>query len=424
MRLPRPLVLFGALFAIASRPVPAQAAADSAPRTLLRAFLDCRGNCDRDFIVTELTWVDWMRERLDADIHVQVLSIATGSGGNRFDVVGVGQGAFAGRADTITFVTDANDPSDAVRRQMLRAIGQLLIAPASRGAAGRYLSVTWAPPPGTRLARDRGDFWVFRATALGAFNHSARTRFENLIGSVTADRTTPAWKVRSGLDVSYLETRVQLIGAGDAVLSQRVFLGDILVARSRGAHWSFGGAASVTKNESQNLAQATRVAGVVEWDLFPYDEFQRRRLTVLYTAGVRSSRYDALSLYGTTEETNPLHSLDATFNTRQLWGDARVSVQGEQYLDALAFYRASLNSAVSINFGRHLSLNVSLGALRDRAQRSLPGGDASPPLVLYRQQQIFTDYRLFGQLGISYRFGAIYNAIVNPRFEALQSITF
>lgn len=403
--------------------VAAQASPDFAPRTVLRAFLDCREGCDRDFIVTELTWVDWMRERLDADIHVLVQAIATGSGGSRVDVIGTGQRGFAGRVDTVRFITDANDSNDAIRRQMLRAIGQLLVAPASKSDAGRFLTVAYAPPPGTRLARDRWDFWVFRASALGSFNHDARTRFETLQGGVSADRTTPVWKVRSGVDVNYAESRFRLGSGGDLIATRRLFLGDVFVARSIGAHWSVGGAASVTKNELQNIEQATRLAGVVEWDLFPYEEFQRRRLTVLYTAGVRASRYDALTLYGKTDESQPLHSLDATFTTRKLWGDARISLQGEQYLDALAFYRASLNGGVSVNFGRHFSVNVAGGATRDRAQRYLPGsGSAQADLVV--QQRLFSDYRLFGQVGFTYRFGAIFNAIVNPRFEALQLTAF
>jgi hypothetical protein len=401
----------------------AQIAPDPALPAALRVFLDCRDGCDRDFLITELTWVDWMRERLDADLHVLVQAIGTGSGGSRYHVIGTGQRGFVGQLDTITFVTDANDSNDAVRRQLLRAIGQLLVPHAANGALGRYLTVTYAPPPGSRIARDRWDFWVFRATAMGSFNHDSRIRVENLLGSVTADRTTPQWKVRSGVDVSYVESRIQLIGIGDFISTRRLALGDVLVARSIGEHWSVGGGASVTKDELRNLAQATRLAAVIEWDLFPYEEFQRRRLTVLYTAGLRASRYDAVTLYGKTEESQPLHALDATYSIRKLWGDVRVSIQGEQTFDHPEFYRASLNTHASVNLGRHFTISVAGGASRDRGQRFLPRGTLSDSEALARQRLLFEGYRYFGQVGLSYRFGAIYNAIVNPRFEGLQ-LTF
>jgi hypothetical protein len=59
------------------------AAADSSQNSALRAFLDCdeRG-CDRDFLVSEMKWINWMRDRLDADFHILVTSQTTGSDGN------------------------------------------------------------------------------------------------------------------------------------------------------------------------------------------------------------------------------------------------------------------------------------------------------------------------------------------------------
>ena len=58
------------LISLAGTPVRAQdapAAADTTQNAALRAFLDCdeRG-CDRDFLVTEMKWINWMRDRLDA----------------------------------------------------------------------------------------------------------------------------------------------------------------------------------------------------------------------------------------------------------------------------------------------------------------------------------------------------------------------
>jgi len=415
--------LIAALSLATAVPAAAQSVADSG-RATFRAYLDCRDGCDRDFLVTELTWVDWTRERLDADFHLLVVSIATGAGGRRYDVVAVGQRRHAGRADTITFVTEPNDSNDAVRRQLLRAIGQLLVAPASDGPLGRYLTVAYAPPPSARPARDRWDFWVFRASAQGSYNENSRSRSRNLVGRLDADRTTPQWKVRTGFDLSHAESRINVSGLGAFVSSQRLWLGDALVARSLGAHWSVGAGGSVVGSALVNIEQATRLAGVVEWDLFPYDEFQRRRLTVLYTAGARASRYADRTWYGKDAETRPLHSLDATFNTRQLWGDVRLSVQGEQDLGELDSYRAGVNGRADLNFGRHVSLSLEGGASRDRSQRSQPRGILSDDQILRLQAIQFREYRVFAQVGLTYRFGAIYNAIVNPRFESLQLSAF
>src|SRR5450759_4361467 len=66
----------------------------------LRAYLDCQTmGCDRDFFVTEIAFVNWTRDRADADIHVLVTALETGSGGLQYTVQFIGQRRFARHAD-------------------------------------------------------------------------------------------------------------------------------------------------------------------------------------------------------------------------------------------------------------------------------------------------------------------------------------
>ncbi|MCC7003495.1 MAG: hypothetical protein IT357_15165, partial [Gemmatimonadaceae bacterium] len=96
---------------------PPDTAQNAAQNAALRAFLDCdeRG-CDRDFLVTELKWINFMRDRLDADFHILVTSQQTGSGGRQYAVVAIGQRAYVGKVDTLEFVTNPNDANDLIRR--------------------------------------------------------------------------------------------------------------------------------------------------------------------------------------------------------------------------------------------------------------------------------------------------------------------
>ena len=75
---------------------PAMAAPDS--NTLqsqaIRVFLDCQGRirgCDRDFIVTDVNFVNWMRDRFDADVQILVSGLTNGGGGteNTVTIMGV-----------------------------------------------------------------------------------------------------------------------------------------------------------------------------------------------------------------------------------------------------------------------------------------------------------------------------------------------
>jgi hypothetical protein len=63
---------------------------------------------------------------------------------------------------------------------------------------------------------------------------------------------------------------------------------------------------------------------------------------------------------------------------------------------------------------RELSLNAYYAWLRDQIYRSAEG--ATPEEILLRQRQLETSYRCFYNIGFEYRFGSIFDNVVNPRF--------
>ncbi|HRN53479.1 MAG TPA: hypothetical protein PK788_08275, partial [Gemmatimonadaceae bacterium] len=74
----------------AARPAPA-----SEPR--LRVFLDCpTGGCDRNYLVTNLPFVLWTQDRLDADVHALITGLGTAAGGTEYTIALLGRAAFAG----------------------------------------------------------------------------------------------------------------------------------------------------------------------------------------------------------------------------------------------------------------------------------------------------------------------------------------
>ena len=46
----------------------------------LRVFLDCN-SCDENYLRTEITFINYVRDRADADVHVLVTTQGTGGGG-------------------------------------------------------------------------------------------------------------------------------------------------------------------------------------------------------------------------------------------------------------------------------------------------------------------------------------------------------
>jgi hypothetical protein len=58
--------------------------------------------------------------------------------------------------------------------------------------------------------------------------------------------------------------------------------------------------------------------------------------------------------------------------------------------------------------------NANYQWLRDQLYLSAKGATAEQ--ILLRQRQLETSYRYFYNIGIQYRFGSIFNNVVNPRF--------
>ena len=416
------LMIGGAAEAQEGRPTPA----DTSQNAAVRAFLDCdeRG-CDRDFLVTEMTWVNWMRERQDADFHLLVTSQATGSGGRAYTVVAIGQRAFTGKTDTLTFTSNPNDANDIIRRSLLRVVGQLMLPHAARGALGSRLSVGFAAPPAgaagaAAAAKDKWNFWTFSISGNGFLQGESRQSFTNMSGNLSANRTTEEWKIRLGASNSYSQSEFEIDSTTTFTNIQRNSSASALAVKSLGDHWSVGGRASLSRADFDNTDLSKQLSGAVEWDFFPYKDFTRRKLAVLYTVGVRAANYRDTTIYGKTSETRPLHTLDATFGARQPWGSADITLSGSQYLDGLKYYNAGIFGNVDMRLGRGFSFNLGGSVSRVRDQLSLPGAGLTPVEVVARQQALATNYRYFMFFGLRYQFGSIFNNVVNPRFGNLS----
>lgn len=78
-------------------PLPAQ---QPTPDARPNVFLDCEGDhCDADYFRTEIPWVNWVRQRQDADVHLIVTSEETGGGGlvYRIDLLGTADPGYEDR---------------------------------------------------------------------------------------------------------------------------------------------------------------------------------------------------------------------------------------------------------------------------------------------------------------------------------------
>jgi hypothetical protein len=403
-------------------------ARQEAPTGQLRVFLECP-SCDFDFVRTEIAYVDWMRDRADAELHVLARTQTTGSGGRLHTLDFIGLQRHVGRSDTLSYVSGRDDTPDTTRRGLSRILKIGLMRYVADTPVADRIQITMPQATGGSAAaaaapqRDPWNAWVFTVGGSGNSNgESSRTQL-NISTNLGANRVTAAWKMNYAVRGSYGRqsfTYAIANGARDTTVTSitRSYNGSALIVRSLNGHASFGGRMEIGTSTFGNTEFFVNVEPAFEYNLFPYAESTRRQLVLRYGAGMISQSYREETVYFRMEETRAVHSLMASFSTRQTWGSLNFGIDGQQYFHDTSLYNLVFSGNTSVNITRGLSINFGGNYALVRDQISLARRNLTPEEVLLRQRQVATSYRYFGNVGFSYRFGSAVQNVVNPRFGA------
>lgn len=401
-----------------------RAAAQESDRNV-RVFFDCNARCDGDYIRLETPWVNFVRDRTDADVHLLITSLQTGAGGERYTLNFAGRGRFSGRSDTLTYVYNVGETDDVRRRGLTRTI-QLGLAPyvARTPVASRIqMSVdraTSASAPPSR-EEDRWNSWVFNVNAHGGLDGEEQQSEFEWGGSFNARRITPQWKFGTSANAFFNESRFTLEGENggppqEITTIREGYSGGAVIVRSHGEHWGSGLQVSAGASTFSNTTLSIRAAPAVEFSFFPYDEFTRRQLILQYSAGVSSFRYREETIFDRMAETRPTHALVLGYDMTAPWGEADITLETSRYMDNSSQWRFTSRGGLDLRITRGLSINVGARASLIRDQLAIPKRGASQEEILLELRELRSDYRYSANVGLRYTFGSIFSAVVNPRF--------
>ena len=398
-----------------------EAAAQTPPaptRGQLKVFLDC-DSCYADFLRTEIEFVDFVRDRTEADVHVLITRAQTGSGGYEYAVDFIGVGRFATMTDRLRTVTATADTDDTIRRQLATVVRVGLLRFLTRDAVPAGLDVAvqiGSEQQRPAIAGDRWNNWVFSLRGSASFN-GEESRLEREIGaSLSADRITPDWKITLGGELEYEREEFDLDEDDPVNVERRERDFNWLVVKALGEHWSIGAVGEVESSTFENTKFSIAGAPAVEYNVFPYSMHMRRQLRALYGVGVNYVRYYEETLFRKTEETLPQHELSLTFEQRERWGSLEASVEWSQYLHDVSKSRLQADGEFSVRLARGLSVASELSASRIRDQLSIPARGATAEEVLLRLRRLRSGYEYNFSMSLTYTFGSIFSSVVNPRF--------
>ncbi len=408
------LVLAG--IALPAAPVPAQA-----PEAI-RVFMDCQTFCDFDHTRREITYVNWVRDRQDADVHLLITSQGTGGGGREYALQYIGLRAFQGLTDEIKFTTAQSDTDDDVRKVMTQRIGLGLARYVARGNFAGQVKITFEAPAGTTVGgeqkpKDPWNLWVFRFGVNGSFSGESQSSRNSLSGSFRASRVSDTWKVQISGGAFRSRSRFTLSDSSELITRNIRYNGSALVVRSLGEHWSLGIEQNAVRSTFDNYDSRLELSAGLEFDIFPYKESSKRQVVFVYSAGVTRSNYTDTTIYNKVEETRPFHKFILAAEAVQPWGSLNAQISLSSLLDDFGFNRGSIDGGLDIRLFRGLNLNLFGSYSRVRDQLSLPKAGATNEEILLQLKQLKTSYFYFGAVGLSYTFGSKFNNVVNPRFN-------
>jgi len=408
-----------ALALAAPRGVGGQAVPPPPPEENLRVFLDCQ-RCDFDYFRQEVPFVNYVRDRRDAQLHVLVTQQQTGAGGLEYVFHFIGLGPLAAEEDTLRYVSLPDETGDETRAGMVRTFKLGLVPYVSSTPLGRRLDVRYQGPregPTQEEAADPWNLWVFEARVSGEVSGESRSSDRSFDGSFGANRTTEDSKVDLSVRGDYSEEKFELSSGEEITSTSENHELEGSVVWALGPHWSWGMEGSATVSTRLNHDLATRFGPALEYNIYPYSEFTRRQITVYYTLEYATFDYEEITLFGKTSETRVEQTLEVSAGFEQPWGEIDASLEWSNYMDDFAQHRLDFFSRLEIRLFRGLSLDVEGSAARVKNQIYVPREDIPDEDVLLERRQLGTDFEYSFDIGFSYTFGSVFNNAVNPRMS-------
>ena len=394
-----------------------------------RLFLDCN-RCDDDYVRKEVTFVDHVRNREDADVHVLVTTQDTGSGGIQYTLKFIGLGANQATEQTLVYNSPQIATDDERRAGFVAVLKRGLVRYTLGTAIGDRLVVTVKEADEDEKpasGKDRWNFWVFEIGGYSNVNGEEQQSGRSVGGSFEATRTTDAWRTSIDIGADYRDSKFiveadedeeadESLGRRTILSVRRSLEASGIIVKSLNQHWSLGLMGSAESQTFRNFEVNTRIAPGIEFNFFPYSESTRRLLTVQYTVGHVYHRYIEETIFGKTSDQLVDHRAEMGLSMRQPWGEANAEFNFQQYLNDPKKYSLGVDGGAEIRVFKGFSVEFFGEYSRTRDQVYLPRGRASTEEILLRQRQLFTGYQYFFNFGFSYSFGSIFNNIVNPRF--------
>ena len=396
----------------------------------LKVFIDCKSwSCPFDFIRSEIKFVDFVNDRFSANVFILLTSVTTGAGGQEYKIYFEGLEKFKSLTDTLVYIRTSVDTEDEDRRKMVQSLKLGLIRYLSKTSLATSIQISVPTASGDEKKedaskKDKWDSWVFNTGINGNFSGSDNYTSSNVRLRFNAARVTEKLKLRFSTNYSkakdkYIYTEYDSLGAitySDTTRSvnKRSNI-DGSAAFSINDHWSAGIFSSYYSSTFSNINKSISAKLALEYSVYPYKTFNTKYIGFLYRVGPVFNDYSEITWRNKSNEWLLQQSLSFDVSFTQKWGSVYSSMYWSNYFFDWNWNNYGFFGNGEFRIVKGLTVNFFGGFSLIHDQVELPKGNATQTQVLIRQRVLRNSFEYFTGIGLNYRFGSIYNNVVNPR---------
>jgi len=383
-----------------------------------RVFIDCH-QCDMAYIRSEISFVSFVREKAEADVHILITIERTGDGGREYTLNFIGRNNFYDIHNTLRYISRRTDTADVERKGLVRVLKIGLVPYVAKTDLGDYLRIDFEKRLPEAPLEDKWNFWVFSSGLSGSLSGEQTKNFFSMHSNLSASRVNEKSKFRTGLSGSFNTSRFKIEEDGvteTITSSQRSYNLSTLYVYSLGEHWSIGAWFGLSSSTYNNISLNINPAPAVEYNYFPYSDSTRRQLRFLYRIGYNINFYREETIYDKTRESLLGETMSITLEIKEPWGNISSAIEGFHYFHDFSKNHLMLWANLNLRLYRGFSVGISGRFSKIKDQIYLAKGDLSLEDILLQRKALATSYSYGLSLGINYTFGSIYAGVVNPRF--------
>ena len=387
-----------------------------------KLFLNCSDDCAEDFIKTELSLFDFVRDQAQADIQVLIIGKDNAGGGQLFTLIFIGQNDFDALVDTLTFSTVASDTQSLRQEQLLVKLKQGLIRYLARTELTDQIELRFQKrelEEEAEIPDDQWNYWVFTLEAEASFSGESNRRSVSLDNSISGKRITNESRTSVYAYYDYDREKFNVNSKNITAGYSRYGL-DARYVKSLTEHWSGGVIYAFYHSVYSNIQASHRIAPAVEYNLYPYSENIQQQFRLAYQIGYNPVSFIKETIYDRTYQHIPYHKLSAVVDFTKTWGNINTTFSASTFLNNFQRNRLELDTNLTIRLVEGLSVTLSGSASLINDQISLAKEEGSDDAFLLEARQLPTSFSYYTEVGFSYTFGSINNSVVNVRLNQIE----